>query len=314
MTHSPQHLDRLRLRHLRLLELINDHRSLRAVAEQLSLTQPAVSQMVKDLEFALGAVLVDRSVRGVELTAVGRLALQRARSGLAAFHTLAAELDEGLPPTLHVGTNPAMMFNMIPAALRIAREADAGVRYVLRTGLAMDMARALWDGEINCYVGRIDWEVVPGEMKRSLRHVHLYETDLVAVCSQSHPLAGRGDLTPEDLRDTVWALPPEDSKNRMGLTSAFRNNGLPEPRIAVEVAADPNGLMNIVREMPLLAVIPRLVLNTPAAGTQLVALDAPFLNLPPVEIGFLTLVEQEQLIGLNAFREALVAAVASEFG
>ncbi len=312
MAHSPQHLDRLRLRHLRLLELIEDHRSLRAVAEQLGLTQPAVSQMVKDLEFAFGAMLVDRSVRGVELTGLGRLALQRSRSGLAAFHTLAAELDEGLPPVLHVGTNPAMMFNMIPAALRIA-QSRAGqdavpTRYALRTGLAMDMARALWDGEINCYVGRIDWEVVPGDMKQSLRHDHLCETDLVVVCSQAHPLAGRSDLVPEDFRDTIWALPPEDSKNRMGLSAAFRNNGLPEPSIAVEVAADPNGLMNIVREMPVLAVIPRLVLNTPAAGTQLVALDVDFLRLAPVEIGFMTLVEHEHLTGLQDFRAALMAA------
>lgn len=306
MAHSPQHLDRLRLRHLRLLELINEQRSLRAVAEQLSLTQPAVSQMVKDLEFAFGAAFVDRSVRGVELTDVGRLALQRARSGLAAFHTLASELDAGLPPTLHIGTNPAMMFSMIPAALKIARTGDHAVRYALRTGLAMDMARALWDGEINCYVGRIDWEVVPKEMRESLRHVHLYTTDLAVVCSQSHPLAGSGRLTRADLAEAVWALPPEDSKNRMGLSTAYRNNGLAEPQIAVEVAADPHGLMNIVRDMPLLAVIPRLVLNTPAAGTQIVALEADFLNLPPVEIGFLTLVEHERLIGLNDLRTALI--------
>lgn len=311
MAHSPQHLDRLRLRHLRLLELINEHRSLRAVAEQLLLTQPAVSQMVKDLEFAFGATLVDRSVRGVELTAIGRLALQRARSGLAAFHTLAAELDEGLPPTLHVGTNPAMMFHMIPTAIADARAKGQEVRFAVRTGLAMDMARALWDGEINCYVGRVDWEVVPTEMKQSLRHVHLYETDLVVVCSEAHPLAGRRGLTPDDLKDATWALPPEDSKNRMGLTSAFRNNGLPEPQIAVEVAADPNGLMNIVREMPLLAVVPRLVLDTPSAGRQLVALDADFLQLPPVEIGFMTLVEHEHLIGLDDFRQALIRTMAN---
>ncbi len=131
MPHSPHHLDRLRLRHLRLLELIETHRSLRAVADQLGLTQPAVSQMVKDLEFAFGATLVERSVRGVELTGVGRLALQRSRSGLAAFHTLAAELDEGLPPVLQVGTNPAMMFHLIPAALKVARREEAPIDQLL---------------------------------------------------------------------------------------------------------------------------------------------------------------------------------------
>jgi len=310
MAHSPHHLDRLRLRHLRLLELIEAHRSLRAVAEQLSLTQPAVSQMVKDLEYAFGATLVDRSVRGVELTPVGRLALQRSRSGLAAFHTLAAELDEGLPPVLQIGTNPAMMFNMIPSALKIARQEGRPIRYALRNGLALDMTRALWDGEINCYVGRLDWEVVPSEMRKSLRHTHLYETDLVVVCAKSHPLAGKTEITPQDLDGATWALPPEDSKNRVGLASAFRNVGLGEPDIAIEVAADPNGLMNIVREMPMLAVVPRMVVDTATAGPQLVVLDTDFLHLPPVEVGFLTLVEHEQLTGLQAFRSALVSSVA----
>lgn len=308
MAHSPQHLDRLRLRHLRLMELIEAHGSLRAVAEQLSLTQPAVSQMVKDLEFAFGSVLVERSVRGVTLTATGRLALQRARSGLATFQTLAQELDEGLPPVLRIGTNPAMMFNVIPAALRMTRDDAAPVRYALRSGLAMDMTRALWDGEINAYVGRIDWEVVPSEMKKSLRHAHLFETDLVVVCAQDHPLAQKAKVTPADLEAATWALPPENSKNRMGLAAAFRNAGLSEPQIAVEVAADPHGLMTILREMPLLAVVPRLVLDAPDARRPLVTLAADFLRLPPIEVGFLTLVEHEHVIGLAAFRAALSAA------
>ena len=306
MAHSPQHLDRLRLRHLRLLELIQQHRSLRAVAEQLSLTQPAVSQMVKDLEFAFGVTLVSRSVRGVELTRMGALALQRARSGLAAFHTLAAELDEGLAPVVRVGTNPAMLFNIIPSALRIAAQSQTDVRYALRSGLATDMTRDLWDGQINCYVGRIDWEVVPPEMKNSLRHVHLFETDLVVVCSARHPLAQKPNVTPADLEQATWALPPEDSKNRVGLTTAFRNNGLSAPKIAVEVAADPNGMVSIAHEMPVLGVLPRLVLSAPAANRQIVTLQTDFLRLPKIEIGFLSLVEHEHVVGLQALRSALV--------
>lgn len=66
---------RLRLHHLRLMELIEKHGSLRAVAEQLNLTQPAVPQMVKELELAFGATLGGHSVRGVTLIHPGRLAL-----------------------------------------------------------------------------------------------------------------------------------------------------------------------------------------------------------------------------------------------
>ncbi len=92
MAHSPHDLDRLRLRHLRLRELIDRHRTLRAVGGVLKLTQPENSQMVKDLEHAFGVRLVERSARGVTLTPVGELALQRTRSGLAAFDHLGKEV------------------------------------------------------------------------------------------------------------------------------------------------------------------------------------------------------------------------------
>lgn len=313
MPHSPQHLDRLRLRHLRLLELIDRLGSLRAVGNELSLTQPAVSQMVKDLEFAFGAALIDRSVRGVALTPTGQLALQRARSGLAAFETLAAELDEGQPLVLHVGTNPAMMSGIMPEAMNLAAEGAEAPRYLLRSGLARDMTRALWDGELNCYIGRVDWEVIPHDMHYSLRHAPLFTTSLVVVCSEDHPLAARGTLEPKDLEGWSWALSPEDSNNRIGLAAALRNNGLPEPRIGVEIAADPNALMALAREMGMLTVLAQMALDTrPAEG--LVALDLPFLHLPPIEIGFLTLVEHEHLPALVALREGLITAARRSFG
>ena len=92
MAKASNRIDGLRLRHLRVLELIDEHRSLRAVGQVLNRTQPAVSQMVKDLEYAFGVELVARSVRGVGLTPAGRVALERARSGLTSLDHLLAEL------------------------------------------------------------------------------------------------------------------------------------------------------------------------------------------------------------------------------
>jgi DNA-binding transcriptional LysR family regulator len=114
MSYSPQHLDRLRLRHLRLLEMIDEHGSLRAVGALLNLTQPAVSQMVKDLEYAFDVTLIDRSVRGVTLNAAGKIALQRARSGLASLDHLARELQSDQTPMLRIGANSAMLFSNPP--------------------------------------------------------------------------------------------------------------------------------------------------------------------------------------------------------
>ena len=73
------YIDRLRIRHLKLLEMIESHDSLRTIAEVLNTSQPALSQLVRDLENAFDASLVKRSARGVSLTPAGRLALQRVR-------------------------------------------------------------------------------------------------------------------------------------------------------------------------------------------------------------------------------------------
>lgn len=286
--------------------MIDDRGSLRAVALELGLTQPAVSQMVKDLEFAFGADLVARSVRGVSLTDAGRMALQRTRAGLATFAHLAGQLDQAQPPVLRVGTNPAVMLNLLPGAMSQAALAETGLRFVIRTGLATAMTTALWDGEIDCYVGRIDWEEIPADVAAALRYDPLMTTELVVVAASDHPLAGRQDVRAGDLVGQTWALPPADSRNRQAIDTALRNNGLPAAQIRYEIAADPYSLLNLALRAGVLTVVPRNTLE--AIGPQLSILDLPALGMPVVQLGVLTLVENERMSALRLLREALCEA------
>lgn len=308
MPHSVQHLDRLRLRHLRLLDLMNQHGSLRAVGTILNLTQPAVSQMVKDLEYAFGTQLIDRSARGVKLNAAGKIALQRARSGLASFDHLAAELHADQKMLLRIGANSAMLFQILPDALSRMNTENQGIRFKVHTGIVGDMMQALMEGELDCYIGRIDWDQVSPVMLSALRHVPLTQTDLVLACSTTHPLAGRTNLTVKDLADWSWALPPADANNRIALESALRNHGLPGPTPAVEIVADPNALIVLARQLNLLTCVPRLALDTHRASGDLCALDIPDLHLPPIHICFVTLAENDDLAPLQALRQAVAEA------
>ena len=63
---------RLRLRDLRVFFAVVQSGSLSKAAAQLRVSHPAVSQVIADLEHALGARLFDRSSRGVEPTIYGR--------------------------------------------------------------------------------------------------------------------------------------------------------------------------------------------------------------------------------------------------
>ena len=71
---------RLRLRDLRVFFAVVQSGTLAKAATQLRVSQPAVSQVIADLEHALGVKLFDRSSRGVEPTVYARALLVRGRS------------------------------------------------------------------------------------------------------------------------------------------------------------------------------------------------------------------------------------------
>src|SRR5882724_9642824 len=70
---------RLRLKDLHTLQTIAEVGSMAKASRGLALSQPAISKAIADMERTVGATLLDRSSRGVELTACGRLLVERTR-------------------------------------------------------------------------------------------------------------------------------------------------------------------------------------------------------------------------------------------
>src|SRR5689334_15223704 len=70
---------RLKLRDLHTLQIVSEFGSMARASQQLGLSQPAISKAIGEMEQALGARLLDRSSVGVELTAPGRLLVDRTR-------------------------------------------------------------------------------------------------------------------------------------------------------------------------------------------------------------------------------------------
>src|SRR5690242_13625916 len=70
---------RLRLKDLHTLQTVADVGSMAKASKHLALSQPAISKAIADMERTLGAPLLDRSPRGIELTDCGRLMVERCR-------------------------------------------------------------------------------------------------------------------------------------------------------------------------------------------------------------------------------------------
>src|ERR1700679_1241122 len=78
----------MELRHLRYFVAVAEAGSLTVAAEKkLHTAQPSLSRQIRDLEYEVGVPLMNRSVRGIELTAAGRAFLDHARLALAQAET-----------------------------------------------------------------------------------------------------------------------------------------------------------------------------------------------------------------------------------
>jgi DNA-binding transcriptional LysR family regulator len=314
MASSAQHIDRLRLRHLRLLELINTHGSLREVGVELNLTQPAVSQMLKDLEFAFGVPLVDRSVRGVTLRPEGRLALQRARAGLAMFEKLADELDQEEALVLQIGTNPTFLAGLLPKALSRFGRNERQVKYSLRCGTVDAMLHDLSEGVIDCYIGRVDWEQVPRNLFDVIEHTPLLQADLCFVCPKTHPLARQSLVTAKNLEGVEWVLPPLEASTRQALEVGVKALGLQKPCCRIEAAGDPTALLHLALEMNLVTCVPLVSLFSNINAELFHILDVFDLTLPPIKTAFVTMIAPKEIPAIEALREAVLNVASLDFG
>lgn len=221
-------IDRLRVRHLRLLERIAELGSLSAAAQALSVSQPGATKMLQELESAFGCHLIGRSARGGQLTPAGAHALSRLRVVLGALDAAAAGLAEQAEvPLLRLGLLPLIAVRALPQAIQAMATAGTVPRMKLREGTVDGLLALLLKGELDCVLGRLEAAGANAAALdlSQLCVTPLWEEGLGIAAAQDHPLAGRGALELNDLASARWALPPRDTNTRRFFDQRFMDTG-----------------------------------------------------------------------------------------
>jgi len=136
------------LRQLEYFAAVARHRHFTRAAEDLYVTQPALSQQVRRLERELGLELLRRTSAGVEVTPAGHELLGRAEAILADVGAARAAMDEHAGVSrgfVRLATAPGELLRL-PAELAAFHRAHPGVRIALRHGSAREVLEALRRG------------------------------------------------------------------------------------------------------------------------------------------------------------------------
>jgi len=227
-------LSKLRVRHLALLEIIANTGSLRQAANTLSVTQPAVTAMLQELESLLDARLVDRDQQGARLTPAGSAVRERLRLVLNALHGVEATLLAAPPrPHLRVGALSFAMLGLIPKTLATLRRTRPDITFEFVEGTVEEMVAGVATGDFDCALGRLGPEI-HALQESDIAFKPIFNVPMKIACARNHPIRKRKKITLEALQAEGWILLPKGTGSRAAFEQAFTQKGLIPPYPVVE--------------------------------------------------------------------------------
>lgn len=180
--------------------------NLRRAASRLHVSQPALTQSIKNLEISLGERLFDRTVRGVVLTPFGHALIPRARMILSERERIAHDLEEirsGTSARVTVGVGPYFSRQLFPTALLRTLDSRPGAKVQVVEGHTLDLVRMLREGEIE-FAFCVGNPFV--ERDKNLTFEPLYTEHYSILARNGHPLFRRRRVSDKDIAAYPWVV------------------------------------------------------------------------------------------------------------
>jgi LysR family hydrogen peroxide-inducible transcriptional activator len=185
------------LRQLQYLKLLSEHGSFSRAADAASVSQPALSAGIQELEKVLGSAVVERTRGAVQLTAVGAEAVARAEDVLARTEDLVeAARNAGRPLSgrLRLGIIPTVAPFLLPASLPGLKAAYPQLRLFIREDLTSRLLAGLKAGQLDCAVIALPYA------STGIEHARIGYDEILAAAPVGHPLTAGVEIQPGALK------------------------------------------------------------------------------------------------------------------
>jgi LysR family transcriptional regulator, regulator for metE and metH len=200
----------IEIRHLKAISALAATGSLTRAAEQLALTQSALSQQFRSLEDHYGMALFERKSQPLRLTPAGERLLNLSREVLQRLEAADRDLQRiagGTTGTLRIAVECHSCFDWLMPAMDLLRAEWPEVEQDLLSGFTPDPVALVVEGQADLAV-----HTEPDGRKGIAYHA-LFDFEMVGCCSPRHMLAGRSWLAPGDFAgETLIHYPVPDTQ------------------------------------------------------------------------------------------------------
>jgi LysR family pca operon transcriptional activator len=216
---------RIKFRHLQCFLVVARQRSLQKAAQTLSITQPAVSKTIKELEDILCVRLFDRSRKETVLTRQGEIFFVHAEASVNALQqgtNSMMQAGDAIDPIIRIGTTPTLAASFLTQVLQVFRSRVANIQASILTSTTSHLMEQLRERKFDLVLCRhCDPEQMVG-----LSFEYLFADPLVMVVRPQHPLLKAPSASMSEWRLYTAVLPVKGSVNRHAADTFATAQGL----------------------------------------------------------------------------------------
>lgn len=227
---------RLKVQHLVTLISIGQHRNAHRAAQEMGLSQPAISKIIREVEQIFGTVMFERGRGGMIPNRVGEALIARARSLVNDIDRTRDEIDAivaGHIGSMRIGAIAFLAPEMITQSINLLAEEGISISVEVHEGTTSPLVSQLLSKELDCIIGRYSFEH-EAELDQKL----LAQQHFAAVISSRHTgLNPDRQISLADAAEFPWIVTPPRTAARQALTDTFVHAGLRVPDIRMETAS-----------------------------------------------------------------------------
>ncbi|ANI89569.1 transcriptional regulator [Arachidicoccus ginsenosidimutans] len=217
---------------LQVFHTVAKRLSFTKAAEELFITQPAVTKHIREIEHQYKVQLFERSGNNISLTNAGELLLQYTEKIFEIYRNIEFDLNELKQQhkgKLRIGASTTVAQYILPPLLANFHNKFKDIKVSLFTENTQQIEKALEQKEI-------DFGIIEGKSKnKNFKYTQFTKDELVLIASANHPLTKRNFIKTEELLKVPLLLREQGSGTLEVVNDALKKAGIKISQLQVEM-------------------------------------------------------------------------------